>query len=109
MDVPPFIRDGRTFVPLRAIGEALGDDVNWDNDTRTASVTFPDGTVISMTIGDSDITVIDGDGAVSVIENDAAPVIEDGRTMLPVRGLAEAAGFEVDWDGENQNVVITAQ
>lgn len=31
--------DGITLVPLRAIGEALGAEVRWDNKTKTASLT----------------------------------------------------------------------
>lgn len=37
-DVAPFIKDGRTMVPIRFIGEALQTDVGWDNATRTATV-----------------------------------------------------------------------
>lgn len=33
------IEDGVTFVPLRAIGEALGATVKWDNSTKTATIT----------------------------------------------------------------------
>ncbi len=39
LDVAPFIQDGRTLVPVRAISEALGAEVGWDNDTRTVTVT----------------------------------------------------------------------
>ena len=106
MDVLPFMRDSRTFVPFRAIGEAFG-DVDWQQYTGTATVTLPDGSVIAMTIGNYDITVTNADGEQATITNDAAPIIVDGRTMLPVRGLAEAAGFAVIWDQENQNVIIT--
>lgn len=38
LDVPAVIRNGRTLVPLRAIGEVLNAEVNWNNDTRTASI-----------------------------------------------------------------------
>jgi len=31
--------DGKTYVPLRAVGEALGAAVSWDNATKTARVT----------------------------------------------------------------------
>lgn len=37
-DVAPFILDGRTFVPLRFIAEALGEDVQWDGNTRTVYI-----------------------------------------------------------------------
>lgn len=35
LDVAPILRNDRTLVPLRAISEALGVEVDWDNDTRT--------------------------------------------------------------------------
>ncbi len=38
LDVAPFIQDGRTLVPVRAISEALGAEVGWDNDTRTVTI-----------------------------------------------------------------------
>ena len=44
-DVPPTIVDGRTLVPMRAIFEALGAEVDWDGETRTATGTLGDHTV----------------------------------------------------------------
>ena len=38
LDVAPFINNGRTLVPVRAISEALGAEVGWNNDTRTVTV-----------------------------------------------------------------------
>lgn len=38
LDVPPQITDGRTMVPLRAVSKALGMDVNWDDETRTITI-----------------------------------------------------------------------
>ena len=35
-DVPPMLNGGRTLVPMRAVFEALGAEVTWDNDTNTA-------------------------------------------------------------------------
>lgn len=35
-DPPPMIQEGRTLVPMRAFFEALGADVKWDPETRTA-------------------------------------------------------------------------
>ena len=39
LDVAPTIIDGRTLVPARAVSEAIGKTVNWDNDTRTVIIT----------------------------------------------------------------------
>ena len=39
LDVPPMIIDGRTLVPVRAVSEALGVDVEWDESTNTVILT----------------------------------------------------------------------
>ena len=36
--VEPFIYGGTTFLPLRAVGEAFGLDVEWDGNTSTVSI-----------------------------------------------------------------------
>jgi hypothetical protein len=39
MDVAPAIRQGRTYVPLRFVAEALNSSVNWDSQERKVSLT----------------------------------------------------------------------
>lgn len=39
LDVPPQIINGRTLVPLRFISEALGAKVDWNNKTKTVTIT----------------------------------------------------------------------
>ncbi len=39
IDVAAQIVDSRTYIPLRFVGEALGDDVHWDGDTRSIAIT----------------------------------------------------------------------
>lgn len=38
---------------------------------------------------------------------DTAPVIIDGRTMLPARFIAESYGLNVNWENETKNINIT--
>jgi hypothetical protein len=38
LDVPPVIINGRTYVPLRFSAESLGATIEWDNDTKTATI-----------------------------------------------------------------------
>ena len=38
---------------------------------------------------------------------DVEPYIENNRTMLPIRFLAEALGFKVDWDNASRTVILT--
>ena len=38
LDVPPIIFDDRTYLPLRAVAEAMNADVNWNGNTRTVEI-----------------------------------------------------------------------
>lgn len=100
LDVAPFIKDGRTFVPVRFIAEALGADVKYDAATQTVTATRGDDVVV-LTIG-SNVMTVNGEAQVT----DVAPFIVDGRTVLPFRALAEAFGSEVAWDAATQSVVF---
>ncbi|MCL2576991.1 MAG: copper amine oxidase N-terminal domain-containing protein [Defluviitaleaceae bacterium] len=84
LEVAPASIDGRTMVPLRFIGETLGATIDWNDATRTA--TFKLGTnVANVTIGQP-------------LPNDmGTPIIENGRTLVPVRFVSTAMGAEVDW------------
>lgn len=90
--VAPIIEEDRTFVPLRFIGEALGAEVEWDNDTRTVSITNGEDSA-EITIGAESFTVNGKEKAL-----DAPARIINERTMLPVRAVSEAFGKEVYWD-----------
>lgn len=100
-DVQPYIKSGRTFLPMRAAAEAMDASVFWDNSTRTATMT-KDGTVVAFTIGSNRYTV----NGVSKT-TDVTPRITDGRTMLPIRVFAESLGADVEWDGYLADVAIT--
>ena len=98
----PVISDGRTLLPIRAVVEAMGGSIGWDAETKTASVNKDD-IKVDMTIGSKTASVNGSDVAL-----DAAPVIMNGRTMLPLRFVAENFGFKVDWDAETKTVTVTA-
>ena len=100
-DQAPAIVEGRTLVPLRAIFEALGATVEWDQATKTVSST-KDGVSISLAIGSN--TLYKNDEAK---ELDVPAMIIGGRTMVPARAIAEAYGVEVAWDAATRTVVLT--
>ncbi|MCL2566067.1 MAG: copper amine oxidase N-terminal domain-containing protein [Defluviitaleaceae bacterium] len=101
-EVAPQIIDGRTMLPLRAIGEALGMAVDFDSETNTASLTLNDLT-ITHAIGTTTITT----NSITTDDFDVSSVIIEGRTLVPARMIAEAMGAAVDWDGEIRTVTIT--
>ena len=112
-DVNPEIIDGRTMVPLRKIFEELGASVKWDSDTQTVSARKNSKTV-TLSINSSDLQIdkgkIDDEGN-SVTDNIALDVpaqIVSGRTLVPIRAISESFGLNVEWDGDNQKVIINS-
>ncbi|NLO89491.1 MAG: copper amine oxidase N-terminal domain-containing protein [Clostridia bacterium] len=101
MDATPFIQNGRTFVPIRYLGNALGVTnkyIFWNS----PKVTFkePGLPVVELSVGSK---VIKSNGVSKTM--DVAPVLKSGRTYLPARFVAEALGYEVAWDPQNKVVV----
>jgi len=102
-DVQPTIIDGRTMVPMRVIFEELGANVEWDGATRTITATSSD-LVVRTTVGNR---VIDVNG--NRITMDVAPIIIDGRTLVPVRFVSEAFGADVEWEAGTRTVFIVSE
>lgn len=100
MDAAPYIKDSRTYVPMRFLGEILGAEVVWDDAARTVTLTKGDDVAI-FTIGSTSYTV-NGEAKTA----DVAPEIVNSRTMLPARFVAEAFGAVVGWDAGTQTVLI---
>jgi Copper amine oxidase N-terminal domain. len=42
-------------------------------------------------------------------ELDAAPIIRESRTLLPIRAIIEALGGTIDWDAKEQKVTINSR
>ena len=97
----PVIVNGRTLVPIRAIIEAMGGSVAWNAETKTAALKYADSS-IELTI-DSTTAYLDGESK----ELDTTPAIINGRTMLPLRFVAEGFGFDTDWNGEAKSITVS--
>lgn len=100
-DVPPEIKDGRTMIPIRALAERLGADVDWDQATKQVTLKRA-GVTIVMTV-DSKTAYVNG----KAVEMDVAPYITNGRTLIPARYVAEFFGQKVDWDNAERRVDVT--
>ena len=99
-DQPPVLKEGRTLVPVRAIAEALGSSVEWDEATQTVTATLGD-TVVKLVINSKQM-LVNG----NAVEIDVPAEIINSRTLIPVRAISEAFGCNVDWDGDNYRVII---
>ena len=99
-DQNPIIKENRTLVPVRAIFEALGAEVEWNEESRTVTA-VKDETVITMKINEENMYK---NGEKVVL--DAAPEIVNSRTLVPVRAIAESFGNEVSWNEAEMRVDV---
>ena len=104
-DVAPATVNDRTFVPLRAVGEALGAIVDWNEEEQKVTLTR-EGVVNELVIGSLTAFRTNAQGAQEVTL-DAAPFVTNDRTLVPIRYIAESFDMTVDWDEETQTVFIT--
>lgn len=100
-DVPPVIDTGRTLVPLRAIFEALGANVEWDGTTKTVQASKDD-TEIKLTIGEATAYVNN-----NPMKLDVPGKVLKGRTLVPLRFVGEGLGAEVVYDSDTKVITIT--
>ena len=92
-DAQPFVdENGRTQVPIRAVSEMLDCKVDWDDTSKTATITKENGDVVKVTLG-SDVLTVNNKSS----QMDTIAIIKDDRTFIPVRFVAEALGLEVEW------------
>ncbi|MGD0153902.1 MAG: stalk domain-containing protein [Thermacetogeniaceae bacterium] len=101
-DVQPAIIDGRTLVPLRFIAEAPAFGALVSYDSATNQVTLLRGLKTVLLWPSNNTVVVDG----KKYTTDVAPVIMQGRTLVPIRFLSETFGATVAWDASTRAVSI---
>lgn len=100
LPAPPFIKDGRSMVPLRYIGEALGAKVTWYADSK--SVTYEkQGQVMTLSLNDT-TAYMNGEKVIL----DVAPTLLSGSTFVPIRVISEYFGAKVTWRGADESIII---
>lgn len=106
-DAEPFIENDRTLVPMRAIFEAMGATILWDQQTLTVmGVKDDNGTkkVVTLQIG-TPTAFVNSD---PIVLDVPAKVVSD-RTFVPLRFISESLDADVQWDGDAQSVIITTK
>ncbi|MCQ6562495.1 stalk domain-containing protein [Paenibacillus mendelii] len=99
--VAPVAQSGTVYVEFRSLFQALGFAIDYD--TKTKSITGESRNVsIQMKIGSSDTLV---NGKPSAVP--AKPIAIDGRTLVPLRFIGEAAGLTVDWSSKAQTIKLS--
>lgn len=103
-DVEPFVENSRTLVPVRALSEALGFQVDWKADKNQVNLTKGDKELI-FTLGDKRLKVQEGKTTKEMTMDVPAKAVKN-RTFIPARTVAEAYGEKVDWNGPMKTVLI---
>ena len=104
LDAPPYIKNSRTMLPMRFIGEAFGAVVGWVEDKKMVTYDFE--TIhIELIISDKRALVRRGEKS-ETIELDVAPEIIAGRTFVPLRFVSETLGAEVEWIAETKSIIV---
>ncbi len=99
-DVPPFIENGRTMIPVRAVAEALGLEVKYEGEAVV--ITNPaNGKTVTLFIGKQEALV---DNEKVTLE--AAAKIKGARAFVPLRFVAQGLGASVDYLAEGQVVTV---
>lgn len=102
LDQEPVIEDGRTLVPMRAIFEALESTVDWDQENQMIHARNTS-TNIALQIGSTSALVNN-----NPVTLDVPAKIVNGRTLVPVRFVAESLGANVVWDPATQGVYVNS-
>lgn len=102
-DAEPFIENGRTMVPVRAIAEALGLKVDYDGGKGVVVISNPAvGQTVTLYLGRAEAEV---DGK-KVTLDAPARIVPPGRTVVPLRFVGESMGADVNWFETGQVVVV---
>ena len=133
MDTTPTILENRTYLPLRAVAEALGAQVEWNQKEQKVTVTTtfpvhftdtktdttftatrlelwinqPEARVTTATLYYNSLTTTTATIPLDPSNPQVVPlVLPPGRTMLPLRFVAESLGAQVLWDQESQQITV---
>lgn len=126
--VYPLLNGGTTYLPVRAVSNMLGVDVDWDGATQTVILTDPAGgrkpvpstgstsakpAPSTVTVQLSPGITVKYNGKVqSMTDVNGTPVyplLNGGTTYLPIRAVSNMLGLNVDWDGATQTVLLDSE
>ncbi|WP_018963631.1 S8 family serine peptidase [Coprothermobacter platensis] len=106
LDAPPVIKNSRTLLPIRAVVEAMGGQVQWDAKNKRVDIQYG-GTAISLWIGKNTAKVNGKNILIDPANAKVVPEIISSRTMVPLRFVAESLGCTVDWSNSTKTINIT--
>ncbi|MCD8016574.1 MAG: PepSY domain-containing protein, partial [Oscillospiraceae bacterium] len=122
-EVHPILYNGTNYLPIRAIGELMGKNVNWDQSTLTVTLSgtrtgeavtgTPDTdaaeTSVTAELRRDFTIVVEGTARTFYDANGdrVYPLLYNGSVYLPIRAIGELMGKTVSWDGTKETVYLT--
>ncbi|OEH86699.1 hypothetical protein BHU72_00015 [Desulfuribacillus stibiiarsenatis] len=103
LDVSPVTIQGRALVPMRAIFEALGAEVEWDHSTQTAKASKNTTQIILV----RDQNQAWANSKQVILDVPARTI--NGRLMVPLRFISESLGMGVAWNDKLQRIDLTSE
>lgn len=120
-DVAPTIKNSRTLLPMRAVAEMIGAEVEWNKDTRTATFTKGSKTA-SIQIDGNDIVINDKANGIEnkLVTMDSKPLMVENRILLPITNIAnifsltngntkDGINQDIEWNEDNRTVTINVK
>ncbi len=99
MTVPATIIDGRTLIPIRAVSEAFGLGVIFNNTTKTIVMINEEPLIrVEMKLGSKEVHVLKSNNERFTVVSDIEPVLISNTTMIPIRLIGEILGYDVDYN-----------
>ncbi|MRN54276.1 copper amine oxidase [Paenibacillus sp. LC-T2] len=100
IDVAPIVKNGSTYVPIRYVLDAFGGQAMWDQATKKIMV-LRGAKALDLTVNKKEYLL---NGKLQSAE--VAPLILQGRTLVPLRLVSEQLGLIVKWEQKTKTVTI---
>lgn len=100
LDSPPFIRNGRTYVPAKFLGDAFGMKVEWTESTRQILMETGDYTIVLDT--KNKMVWVNG----LEYNFDDVAILANGRLMIKLTWLSDYMGATYSYNSELRRVEV---
>jgi exopolysaccharide biosynthesis protein len=100
MDVAPIVKNNTTYVPIRFVIDAFGGSATWDAANRRITV-LRGGKLLDLTVNKQEF-ILNG----KRYSAEVAPMVTEGRTLVPLRLVSEQLGLKVMWNQQSKTITI---
>lgn len=100
IDSAPMVQEGTTYVPIKYVLDAFGGTATWNSTTKKIMV-LRGSKVLDLTVGKKEF-ILNGKRQSAGV----APILLQGRTLVPLRLVSEQLGLTVKWEQETKTVTI---